>query len=439
MLKIPIVFVSPEVTFGSYTGALGGPPLIEDWFEKEKSKLIFKLRSSFPNVEFIFYNVRNVDEAKKVLDIEKDCIGFVVVVLHTWSRGATRVFLESGKPVILVAESYGGGGEFLIEFGKALREGRRVVGISTRSIDSDDVVKKVKLLEVLHKLKNTRILFITIDKQRFDHYENMLRSLFGVESIYIDGKDFAEKYYLPVGIEEASEWARKWVSNAYRVYEDRYEEVVKAAKLYIAMKKALENYKAQAIAFDCINLFDAKIVDAWPCLGFAQLWLDGYIPVCEADPYSAIVLLIMWYLLGKPGFISDPVVDHLKNEVIYYHCYSPLNPFGGNKVYPYIITPAHLNLKRASIYVELPVNEDVTAVQVWPEQRMFIVHRGKAIGNEYSLYACSTKLVAKTNAKALEKNWRWTWHRVVFFGDILEDLKDLATLMGFNVYEEDKE
>ena len=34
-------------------------------------------------------------------------------------------------------------------------------------------------------------------------------------------------------------------------------------------------------------------------------------------------------------------------------------------------------------------------------------------------------------------NWRWGWHRVTFYGDYRKDVKNLATLMGFQVYEED--
>jgi len=438
-MKLPIVFIAPETTPRSYTGALGGPPLIKDWLEEKKHRFMLKLKLSFPQTSFAFYTVTNVDEGKKVLELEKDSIGFVVVLLHTWSGGATRVFLESGKPVVLIAESYGGGGEFLIEYGKALSNGGKVVGISVRNLDSDVVIKKVKLLEVLYRLRQSRILFITIDKQRFDYFEKVLRETLGVESIYLDGKVFAEKYYRVADENEARKWALEWMSNAYKVYENSYEDIVKAAKLYLAMKKALQDFKAISIAVDCINLFDAKILDAWPCLGYMQLWLDGYIPVCEADPYSAVMLLMVWYLEEKPGFISDPVIDYTKNEIVYYHCYSPVNPFGGNRKVPYIITPAHLNLKRASLYVELPVNEDITAAQIWPEQKTIILHKGKAIGNEYSIYACATKLVAKVNAKAIARNWRWSWHRVVFYGDLAEDLKDLATLLGFAVYVEDKE
>lgn len=436
---IPIIFIAPETTPGSYTGALGGPPLIKDWLEQKKSDFIYRLRSSLPHMEIKLYTITTPEEARRVVELERDSVGFVVVLLHTWSGGGARVFIESGKPVVLIAESYGGGGEFLIEFGRGLREGRPVIGVSVREFSDELAVRKVKLLDVLQKLRSSKIVFVMEDKKRFEYIENMLRSVFGITAIHVDGKSFAEKYYRPVDEALAREWAEKWIGGAAEVLEDRFEDIVKAAKLYIAMKRVLEEHSAISIAVDCIRLFDAKILDAWPCLGFMQLWFDGYIPVCEADPYSAVALLIMWYLAKRPGFVSDPVVDYQRDEAIYYHCYAPINPFGGNTRVPYTIMPAHLYLKRASVYVELPINQEITAFQVWPEQRAFIIHRATAIGNERSIHACATKLVAKTNAKAIARNWKWTWHRVVFYGNLAEDLRDLATLLGFTVIEEDEE
>jgi len=70
---------------------------------------------------------------------------------------------------------------------------------------------------------------------------------------------------------------------------------------------------------------------------------------------------------------------------------------------------------------------------------MFIVHRGKAVGYEYSIHACSTKLVAKVNVDTLARSWRYTWLRVVFCGGLVNDVEDFATLISFTVFGEDKE
>lgn len=438
LVRLPVVFIVPETSPGSYTGALGGPPLIQDWFDEKTGSLLFKLRSSLPGVELVVYRVASVVDAKRVLDIEKEAPGFLVVLLHTWSGGATRLFIESGKPIVIIAESYGGGGELLIELGRALREGRPVVGVSLRDLSDDLVVRKARLLLVIEMLKRSRVLFVMSDRERFDSAKRLLGS-FGVEALFLDARDFVEKYYMTIDRKDALIWSEKWVEDAHAVYENIYEEIVKSARLYLAMKRALQDHGAVSIAVDCINLYDAKILDAWPCLGYMQLWLDGYVPVCEADPYSALSLLIVWYLRDLPGFISDPVLDMSKDEVVYYHCYAPINPLGGRSRVRYTITPAHLYLKRASVYVELPVERDITALQVIPEERTLVIHRGRALRNEPGVHACATKLVARTNTRAIKNRWVGPWHRVVFFEDLVDDLRDLAALLGFRVYEEDRE
>jgi hypothetical protein len=81
----------------------------------------------------------------------------------------------------------------------------------------------------------------------------------------------------------------------------------------------------------------------------------------------------------------------------------------------------------------------ITVVGLSPEEKTLTLHTAKAIRNEYSPYACSVKLVGKTNTKAIVKNWRWMagWHRVMFYGNWREQLEDLATLLGLRVVEED--
>ena len=51
---------------------------------------------------------------------------------------------------------------------------------------------------------------------------------------------------------------------------------------------------------------------------------------CEADLESSISMLLMTYLVGRPGFISDPVIDTAKNQIIYAHCVAPTRVFGPN-------------------------------------------------------------------------------------------------------------
>jgi len=94
------------------------------------------------------------------------------------------------------------------------------------------------------------------------------------------------------------------------------------------MLDLLQRYKARAITVDCLNLFYTGKLPAHPCLGFCHLNNDGLIGACEGDLPSTTIMLLATYLLGRPGYISDPVIDTSKNQIIYAHWVAPTKVFG---------------------------------------------------------------------------------------------------------------
>ena len=445
-LKIPIVFIQPV------EGAIGAGPEAREWFAKIRDTFLRGLRNSFKDINFTTYTVEDEADVNEVMKSENNGVGYVLVVLNSIS-GLLKPFLYSGKPVIMMAETYGGSGEFLLEYSKALKLGMPVVGIATREIWSGEVISKIRLLKVLHELRNSKILFIvseSVEKYLKLEYPlsvslysilNEIQTVFGVRSEVLNISVFKEKYYSKVNVEEAEKISRKWINEASSVLESSTEEIIKSAKLYIALKNALRDYEANSVAFDCIVLRTTGGIDAWPCLAFMELWNDGILPVCEADPNSALAILIGKFLGGVNGFVTDPAIDMLNNEVIYYHCYAPLNPHGGGERLEYSITPAHLGFKHTSVKVKLPINEVITALTFSILERKMILHTSRVTRNESSSYACATKLVGNSNTEALAKNWDWRsgWHRVVLYGDYRKELEKLGRVLKLKVVEEDKQ
>ncbi|MCD6488744.1 MAG: hypothetical protein J7K21_05925 [Desulfurococcales archaeon] len=444
--RIPLVFIDPPL------GAIGGPPDSEKWFEEIKSRVIARARELYPHIEFHVYDVRDLEDVRELLKKEADSPGYMVFILNCIT-GLVRPIIYSGKPVILVSETYGGSGDYVLEYNRARSEGYPVIGISTRDPGDDRILAKIRLLETIDRLRNTRVLFIVTPSEEYliqleyplsiDIYSSMksMAAITGITPIILNGKEFVEKYYNRVDPSKAEELANKWINEAVENLEPDREEIVRAAKLYLAIKNAVGEYNADAVAIDCIVLHNIGVLDAWPCLGFMELWYDGIIPICEADPYSTLLLLIGKYLFNVHGFITDPAIDELEDEIIYYHCYAPTNPLGPGKTRcPYYITTAHLGIKHASIYVKLPVNTVITAAGFSPEDKVLTIHTARVVKTEFSQHACSNKLVGKTSARKIVEKWPWRsgWHRVVLYGDHREELKELATLLGLKVIEEDR-
>ncbi|MGC8570004.1 MAG: fucose isomerase [Caldivirga sp.] len=413
------------------------------------------LQKKFPHIEFDFFTVSSINEASSTVSrLPGDTTG--VLVFNSWSiPSIVRPILSRGIPTILISDTYGGAGEFLMEYSRALKLNLPVFGIVVRDLSGLSLLDKyVRMLETIGRLRDSKIVAVVgPDELNLMHLEYplsidlyglraYLQSIFGVKIELVDVRHFNEKYYSKVTDEEAKPIAERWLKNAEKVVDHTIDDLIKPAKLYLALRRLASDYKADAVTMDDIVLYNSGFLDTWPCLPFMELTLrDKIVSICEGDLISGTLMLLMKFYANVPGFINDPAPDMSKGEIVYFHCYAPINAkgFDSMELSPYIITPAHGGGKKLSIHVRLPVNETVTVVGLSPEERILVIHTARAIDNEYHLRACATKLVAKANVEALAKNWVWRagWHRVVFYGDWRGDLKILARLLGLRIIEED--
>jgi len=444
--KVGVAFIAPE------SGAVGEPPRSQERFDKKEDLVKDKLKEMYPEIDFSYHEIKTLEDVSNFLDEEKTSTGYLVFVLNSIG-GLLRPILQSGEPTILINETYGGSGEYLLEYSRALKKEYPVIGVSAREIASDKALKDVELLEVVGKLKSSRSLFIVSPGTEqlveaeyplsVDLWSSIqsINNKTGINSLFLNSKEFVENYYSEVDDEKAEDLKNKWMDNAEEVREEKTEGIKNSAKLYFALKEAVKDYDVDSIAVDCIVLFRNEFLDAWPCLSFMELSKDeDIVPVCEADPYSNVSLLIMSYLADLPGFINDPSPDEFSDEVVYYHCYAPINFCGSSKgESDYSIKHAHLDGKHASVYTELPEEGEITVVGLDPDNEVMTLHTAEALANEDSEYACSTKLVGKTDTKALAENWRPRsgWHRVAFYGNWIEELEKIAKLLGMDTERED--
>ena len=201
----------------------------------------------------------------------------------------------------------------------------------------------------------------------------------------------------------------------------------------------MKQYRAQATTMDCLGLYYAGKSPAYPCLGFFQLNNDGLVGACEADLESTITMLLMTYLTGRPGYISDPVIDTATNRIIYAHCVAPNKVFGpagpGN---PYDIRSHSEDRNGAAVRSLLPLGEMTTTMRLNPLKKEVIFHQGKAVDNIDDDKACRTKLaVAVNDTSKLMREWdRWGWHRVTFYGDLKAPVERISNLLGFELIAE---
>ncbi|MGC9136033.1 fucose isomerase [Caldivirga sp.] len=436
MVSIPVVFL------GSFE---------PEFLSKDDALKV--LKGAYPSVEFKPYDVNNTNDALTLLKSEADASGFLVFNVRVIPQGVVRAILKSGKPILYIARTMEGSPNLLMDVADSIREDYPILSIATDDVLSRSVIDKVKYLIALSKIRGSRVLLVT--GRNLINYMNWafpnatevsravaeLQRRVGLTFIFMDLKEFIDKYYSRINDNDAEDWAEKWIKSASQFLDPSRADVVKAARLYLAMKAALRDTGANVMAFDCIMNVSTGLIDAWPCLGYMQLWYEDIIPVCEADVYSILPLLIGKYLFNRPGFVNDPGIDMVNNRFIYWHCYAPTNPHGSSKPeVPYIITDAHGGGKHASVHVKLPTNEPVTVMGFNPITGILSIHVAKAVDNIYWKQLCATKLVASGDASSVAERWVIDngYHRVLIYGDFRMEVKEFAKLLGVKVIEEDK-
>jgi len=160
---------------------------------------------------------------------------------------------------------------------------------------------------------------------------------------------------------------------------------------------------------------------------------------CEGDQMSALTMMIIGTLTGRPGYISDPVIDTSKRSIIYAHCVATTKPFGSDGARnPYRIRNHSEDRKGASMQSLLPTGYLTTTLEINPVLRQIVMHQAETTGNNPSDMACRTKLeaVVKGDIEKLTENWGMGWHRVTFYGDLKECAMELSDRLRFKVIEE---
>jgi hypothetical protein len=446
-------------------------------YETRKAALTSKLVAACPEIEFDVVTIHNGAAAKALAEQSKDVDGALVYMIGIWT-GAGAAMAATGKPTLFVDDLYGGSGEFLTAFAAARRAGQNVAGVSSTSFD--DVVAAARCLNdvadpaaaasfgarcmkvarsryakpgdvalapgdeppavdvkaAVARLREATML--VVGGAMHNDADPITRAL-GTRLVPIDFATL-DSYYKVADADAAKAFAAKWTKNAAKVVEPSSEEIDMSARMAVGMKALMAEHKADAIAINCLGGFYGKHMTAYPCIGFCQLNDDGQVGACEADTRSAITMLAMSYLTGRPGYISDPVIDTSKNQIIYAHCVAPTKVYGpGGPSNAYELRSHSEDRHGVSIRSLPPVGRMTTTLEIDAARKQVLVHQAKAVANIDEDKACRTKIAAEVKgdmAKLLASWDQWGWHRVTVYGDLIEPVAALADAIGFEMVRE---
>ena len=425
--RVRIIYAYPDPAYPIW-------PNIHYDFDGHIKEIQQILTAGCPDIDLVSCNTMlgTVEEGKKILALDENVDGYVVYLAGCLWGDLTETIAASGKPTIIADNLFAGSGEFLTSYAAVKRLGYPVLAVS--SSDPKDLVNAVNCFGCIGKLKASTILVVGGET------DTSIEKIYGTKVLQIKFDEIND-IYKNIKQKDAEAVAEKWISESEKVIEPPEEEIVKAAAIYLSMVKLMENHNAQAITINCLGgIYSGEMVEAYPCLGFMQLDNDGLVGACEADQRSTMTKLLMTYLAGRPGFISDPVIDTSKNQIIYAHCVAPNRMYGPDgPANPYHIRNHSEDRKGACNRSILPLGEMTTTIMFDHGKKQIIFHQGISVENVDEDKACRTKLAVevKGDINKLLNYWdQWSWHRVTFYGDLKKPVYNIAALMGFEVVEE---
>jgi hypothetical protein len=407
-----------------------GWPYVNFDYETKKKEFLTRLGSACPQIEMLPVTSMSAEESKAILAKDAEVDGYVVYLLGIPSYGAGSTIMMSGKKVVAIDHLYGGTGEFLGYAGAAKRQGLPLAAVSTTRFD--DIVASVRALDAVVKMTNENI--VCVARRDRGKLAGDIRTSMGATVTTVPGTEL-NGLYDKIGEKDGEAWAQKWIKGAARMVEPAKKDVVEGGRMYLAMVELLKQQKSRAITVDCLDLFYSKELRAYPCLGFFQLNNDNHVGACEADLTSTATMLLMSHVVGMPGFISDPVIDTSKNQIIYAHCVGSNMVYGPKgKANPYEIRSHSEDRKGAAVRSLMPLGVMTTTIEFLPYKKEVLFHQAKAVENIDEDKACRTKLAGEVkDAYKLIENWRDGWHRVTYYGDLRAPVEAAASLMGFKV------
>jgi len=460
-------------------------------------QVVSMLQKACPDIDFIVWKGTNPDGLTEIEKNKDNYHGMLVVgELHGDYRlaftGLPTIVVynlwefNAGHPWNLFATGKAPEGSVLaggidykaVKILNAQLDRRNTCTAAVRDSMFNDLVYKIKLIKIIKELAETRILMVTnsVDEniaevnyrgdinQSFPEYHNLnytqkMKELYGVEIVRVGAEEFYEACS-KVNMREAERIADEWIKNAQRVEVNR-NEIVKTARGYLAHDALREKYKCNAVSTHIRSVAAGdQLKDRYnPGVGLELGFKPrGIMAVCQNYPDLLISEIIAYKLTGRHSMFGDVMYDAANSVEIILHCGIPVYIYGDERRLPYIIRPHAESPVRdkpdepgasTGMTAEWPAGEPVTIWEMHSLHGKIRLHTGDVVdghkiytgGEDIYNIMCTAKVIAKVDVKKLQDQFMPSYygiHTVATPGDIRQQIKDMAVLLGLKTDESDK-
>jgi len=299
----------------------------------------------------------------------------------------------------------------------------------TSSLDVADARPGLEMVATASRLKQSTLLVLGRNAYQGTAFKDDVFGKLGTRLKFVDGKEYVDVYNQTPPNDEVLRLARQAIQEAKEFKEVNQEDVVHAARHYFAAKRLLAQHGADGLTSNCLGL--CRQVGT-PCLGFSRLMDEGVAAGCESDIGSAMTMMLIHSLLGRPGYMADPLVDTARNLFANAHCNCPTRLDGFDKPREkYVLRAHHGGGHWVSLQVLWRIGQ-VFTLSRFQRPDMLIVDRAKLVCNYDSppSAACITNTGAVVEGAEDDPHKVAGFHVLQIYGDHVARLRGFCQLHG---------
>jgi hypothetical protein len=306
-------------------------------------------------------------ERKTIIRNEKDLAALetshdaFILFVHTAAKYPyIELVVETGKPIIIAGEE-GAPGDALDAYESLARHENVAV-----AFDYETIRRKVKIIRTAWSVKNARICLFDSGKRTVEGspwYSNPLLNGM-LKALPVDIDRFST-IYRNVNGKEAENLANSWMDEA-RVDGPSTEDIARSAAVYLAMRRTIEEMKADAAYVLWCSQFN-ELIDGKMCFAVTKLNDTGHLTGCWRGE-NMLPMLILHSLSEKAVFFGE--VHTFRDSILAVrHCAVPQSISG----MPFVLKPWGDRKGTVTGYCELPEGE-VTIVNAGIGDKMIALN-----------------------------------------------------------------
>ena len=257
---------------------------------------------------------------------------------NRWADGATMVLVGSGgveemvkanidrlpSYVVLIADGLKNSLAASLEILSWMRQNNRHGRVLHGPVDyiMQGIDDYAQAQEALEKLNGMRVGVIgkpsgwlIASNVDFD----AMRERWGIEMVNVPLNEVV-KGYEAVTDDEVQEITDEFLGSAVSIKEPSRDEVVKAMRLYLSVKRTVDEYCLDAFTLNCFDLIPTTRTTG--CLALALLNQEGIPAGCEGDEQTLLTMLAVQAATGEMTFMANPskILDNAAHEMVFAHC-----------------------------------------------------------------------------------------------------------------------